>query len=78
MKNSRRLIWGMGLGLLVLAACDGGGGGGSAAVQSQFGDVFARSFAQTATDTPISPIGQNAIVYKGVTGSDPAAFPLAL
>ncbi len=84
MNVSKKLLWGSSLSLLALAACDGsggsggGGGGGSTAPQNQFGVVFSKAYIVMANGKPITPINQDAIVFKGVTGPDPTASPINL
>lgn len=79
MQVSKKLFWGCGVTLLALAACGGGGGGGPlSTAQNQFGDVFRKAYIVMANGTPVAPINQDAIVFKGVTGPDPTASPINL
>lgn len=67
-------IWGgLGLSLVVLAACDGGAVIGDAA--SQFGQTFATAFRADANAAPVDAV---AITYLGGSGPSLTAAPVDL
>ena len=67
-------IWaGLGLSLVVLAACDGNGVIGDAA--AQFGQTFAAAFR---ADANAAPVDAAAITYLGLTEPSLTAAPVDL
>lgn len=74
MMLNRKLLTGMGLSLVFLAACDGADGVVGNA-QSQFGPAFAAAFNALSTDVPSEDL---TIVYRGVTGVSLTEQPIDL
>lgn len=72
MTRNRKILTGVGLSFVVLAACDGSDGTfGNPA--SQFGEAFAAAFNADSTDTPAEDL---TITYLGVTGVNLTADPV--